>query len=372
MKMNPFILSAYHSPEYFCDRNEELRSLMNAIENNRNVVLTSLRRMGKTGLIKHLEHNLKNNSEISFVYFDIMATTSMNEFIKVMVDSFFNINNKNANSIYKKFVNIFGLFKPSFSVNHISGETKFNIELTDKKDEESSLNAMFDYISSQKKKFVIAIDEFQQIANYSENNAEQILRSKIQMLNNVVFIFSGSSRDILRSMFSNKGRPFYQSSQFLYLKSINRIEYSKFIIDKFSLYGTILSQELVDHILDLTNSHTYYVQNLCNRLYSENYDEITISRINQVFGRLVDENIYYFENIKQLLTDLQWKLLKAIAKEGKVKEINANSFLARHSLGSSSSVNTAVKSLLKKELIYKEDDHYFVYDLLFSKWLERL
>jgi len=111
---------------------------------------------------------------------------------------------------------------------------------------------------------------------------------------------------------------------------------------------------------------------LCNRLYSENYKEISTEQINDVFERLLDENVYYFENIKQLLTDLQWKLLRAIAKEEKVKEINSNSFITKYKLGSPSSVNTAVKSLLKKELIYKENDHYFVYDILFSKWLEKL
>ncbi len=372
MKINPFILTAYHSPEYFCDRAEELKKLLSAIENNRNIVLTSLRRMGKTGLIKHLEYNIKNKSDINFVYFDIMSTSSMSEFIKMMVDSVFKIQKKDLDSTYKKFVNIFGIFKPSFSVNPISGETKFSIELSDKKDEENSINAMFDYIAKSKKKFVIAIDEFQQIANYPEKNAEEILRSKIQMLNNVVFLFSGSSREILRSMFSHEGRPFYQSSEFLYLKGIKEIEYSKFIIEKFRLSGTTIDSDSVEYILSLTNNHTYYVQSLCNRLYSENYKEIYTEQINNVFGRLLDENAYYFENIKQLLTDLQWKLLRAIAKEGKVKEINSNTFLSKYALGSSSSVNTAVKSLLKKELIYKENDHYFVYDLLFSKWLEKL
>ncbi len=369
--MNPFILSAYHSPEYFCDRKNELKQIISAIENNRNVVLSSLRRMGKTGLIKHLEHNMKINSDIVFVYFDIMATSSLNEFIKLLVDAVFKVQNKSLDSIYKKFVNLFGLFKPSFSVNPISGETKFNIELTGVKETENSLSAMFDYISSHKKKFVIAIDEFQQIANYSEKNAEEILRSKIQLLNNAVFLFSGSSRDLLKSMFSNKGRPFYQSSEFLYLKSIDKNEYSKFIIQKFSIAGKSISTESVNHILELTNTHTYYVQNLCNRLYAENFKEISITEINEIFERIINENSYYFENIKYLLTDFQWKLLKAIAMEGNAKEVNSNSFITKYKLGGASSVNTAIKSLIKKELIYKENDTYCIYDLLFAKWLSR-
>ncbi len=367
--MNPFILSAYHSPKYFCDRKNELKQLMSAVENNRNVVLSSLRRMGKTGLIKHLEFNLKDNHNIVFVYFDIMTTSSMNDFIKLLVDSVFKIQKNEKDSLYKSFVNLFGLFKPSFSVNPISGETKFNIELSEKKETETSLSAIMDYISNHKKKFVIAIDEFQQIANYPEKNAEEILRSKIQFMNNAVFIFSGSSRDILKSMFSDKGRPFYQSSEFLYLKSINHIEYSEFIADQFSNSRTKISSEEINNILEITNAHTFYVQNLCNRLYAENFKVITQAEINETFGKIISENSYYFENIKHLLTDLQWKLLKAIAMEGKATGINSNYFISKYKLGSVSSVNTALQSLMKKELIYKENDCYLIYDLLFSKWL---
>jgi AAA+ ATPase superfamily predicted ATPase len=50
--MNPFIISAYKSPEYFCDRDVETAKLKEAVENGRNVLLYSLRRMGKTGLLK--------------------------------------------------------------------------------------------------------------------------------------------------------------------------------------------------------------------------------------------------------------------------------------------------------------------------------
>lgn len=51
---NPFLLTGYISPDYFCDREAETEKLISALCNGRNVTLVSPRRMGKTGLINRL------------------------------------------------------------------------------------------------------------------------------------------------------------------------------------------------------------------------------------------------------------------------------------------------------------------------------
>ena len=57
--MNPFVVGTYISKEYFCDRRVETESLEEHVRNGRNVVLFSERRMGKTGLIQHVFHDLR-------------------------------------------------------------------------------------------------------------------------------------------------------------------------------------------------------------------------------------------------------------------------------------------------------------------------
>jgi len=62
--------------------------------------------------------------------------------------------------------------------------------------------------------------------------------------------------------------------------------------------------------------------------------------------------------------------LIAIAKEGNAKLITSKEFITNYKLGTPSSVHTAVKSLLNKEMIYKEQDDYFIYDVFLERWLE--
>lgn len=370
--MNPFILTAYHSPEFFCNRKNETQRLLEAAENNRNLVLISRRRMGKTGLIKNMEWHLKSNKDVNLIYFDILPTSNIKDFVTLFANSLFNTMSKFSDSIFKRISKIFSSLNPSFSINPLTGETMFNIDISKTQEIEKSLEKIFEYIATSKKKYVIAIDEFQQITEYPENNFEGLLRSYIQHLHNVSFIFSGSSRDMLISMFSGKNRPFYQSSELMQLNSIEKSEYSEFINKNFNNKCIDLDSKVIDSIIELAENHTYYVQLICNRLYSESSKRITETDVLMMFNKIIEENKFYFENYKNILTEYQWRLLKAIASEHEVFEINAGSFIAKYKLSGASSVNTAVKSLLKKEVLIKEDGKYKIDDLLFSAWLKNI
>ena len=58
------------------------------------------------------------------------------------------------------------------------------------KKHDETIEKIFEYINAEKKKVVIAFDEFQQISAYPEKNVEALLRSQIQFANNSSFLFS--------------------------------------------------------------------------------------------------------------------------------------------------------------------------------------
>jgi hypothetical protein len=264
--------------------------------------------------------------------------------------------------------------RPKITYDALTGEPSISIDVKNEKEALHTLDEIFGYLKEHTKhhKIIIAIDEFQQVLEYPGKNTEALLRSKIQLLPNVAFIFSGSRKHLLIDMFTSARRPFYQSTDLLELNVINPEVYAAFIQKQFKKGKKNIATRDILYILEWTRDVTFYVQSVCNRLFYQPTREITRELINQTLYDLMKERETGFFNYRQLVAAQQWNLLMAIAKEGKVKEPTAADFMQRYKLGANSTVRTALKALLQKELIVQDKGEYFVYDVYFSRWLERL
>ena len=80
---NPFLVSGYYSPEYFCNREKETGRVIQALANGRNITIFSIRRLGKTGLIEHVFNKLKSEKKKHLFYIDILSTTNLSSFINL-------------------------------------------------------------------------------------------------------------------------------------------------------------------------------------------------------------------------------------------------------------------------------------------------
>ena len=373
-KDNPFFLRGYHGSYLFCDRKQETVQLINNVTNGINTTLISIRRMGKTGLIHHTFNSLSKNKNIVCIYIDIYATQNLseftNQFASIILKTF-----PKSKRIGKEFLQMIKGFAPVFSYDPLTGLPNVSLSFSQSNQPQHSLASLFSFLEKQNKKIVIAFDEFQQITAYPEQNVEHILRTLIQPLKNCSFIFSGSQKHILLEMFSSVKRPFFSSTQFLFLANIEADEYSKYIKKVFSKYQKTIQDNAVNFILNFTKRHTYYTQALCNKVFSKNTNPITLEAVYESCDEILKEQEMIFYQYRNLLTKLQWKLLKAVAKEDKVSQPTGIPFISKYQLGNASSVRRSLLSLIEKEMVYevslKEETFYSVYNCFLSRWLER-
>lgn len=369
---NPFLISGYVSPKYFCDREDETEKLLEAFKSNRNVTLTSLRRMGKTGLIYHVFYKVRSEKSVSAHYLDIMPTSDLNGFIQALGMIVSKELAAGKGNFIKKVGDLFKSVRPLIKYDGLSGQPLLSFEFRNEEEMTHTLDEIFNILGNQKKNLFIALDEFQQIVNYPEKNVEALLRSKIQAINNVTWIFSGSHKQLLLSIFGKHSRPFYQSTDMLHLTPINSDKYKRFIHRNFQKAGLILEDHVADKILDLTRNHTFYVQYLCNRLFSLNSGNISFKIVDAVWLEILKEREFVFYNYRNLLTRYQFRLLRAFAQEEKVVQALAGEFITKHGLNSPSSVKSALEVLMKKELITREAEHYIIQDVFLDAWLRQL
>jgi len=235
---------------------------------------------------------------------------------------------------------------------------------------QSGLEQILKLISEIRQDIVFMLDEFQQIRNYPEKNIEAMLRSVIQMYPVVPFVFSGSSKHMIENMFLSPDKPFYQSSELMYLGRIGKEDYKAFIIKKFNRGKKVIDDASVERVLEWTRLHTYYVQYVCSLLYEHGGNTIGDVQLNSVFHRIITDFEPQYINYRNLLPAHQFRLLKAIAAEDGVSQPTSGEFIRKHDLTNPSSVSTSLKALAEKEMIVMDGDRWQVYDVFFSRWLE--
>ncbi|MBR6416796.1 MAG: ATP-binding protein [Bacteroidales bacterium] len=367
---NPFLVSGYESPEYFCDRKKETAVLLETLHNGRNITLTSPRRLGKTGLIKHVYHLIRQeDSKASVIYVDLFSTESLYDFTQAFASAVLGQLDSNPVKAMKKIVKLFASFRPNLTVDQVTGQPKVGLDIA-LGTEASSLEQVFRYLKQSGKTCYIAFDEFQQIAYYPEKNVEALLRSYVQDLHNAHFIFSGSRAHMLGEMFLSPQRPFYQSTSEITIGVIDEQEYFTFADSFFKAQGRILPIEVFHYIYSQYDGYTWYIQMILNRLYSKVASPIDMDLAQESIREILQENEFYYQHLLRVYPKGQVKLIKAIAKEKKVKEPLSGSFISRYGLKATSSVKSALSRMLDEEILYRTDDGYMVYDRFFGQWLD--
>ncbi len=366
---NPFLIAGYYSPEYFCDREKETKTIIDALYNGRDITLIAPRRMGKTGIIKHVFYKLKeNNADIATFYLDVYSTQNLSDFVKALAGAIIGQLDSTSQKTIERIKHFFKSCRPMFTFDEFSGTPKVYIDIIPSQ-ETTTLKEIFDYLSSSEKRCYIAIDEFQQIAEYPEKGIEALLRSYIQFLPNVNFIFAGSKQHVMQQMFLSAKKPFYQSTQIMSIEKIDQEKYFNFASSFFDAKNIELPNNIFTSIYNKFDGHTWYIQSLLNRLYS--YSKPINNELEQQAAKeIIDESSYLYENLLNAYSTVSIKLLKAIATEGVVKEINAGEFIQKYSLKAASSINTALKRLIENELVYKTPQGYIIYDRFMNEWLK--
>jgi len=372
---NPFIITGkYVSKEYFCDREMETAEIVSNIKNWRNSVLVSSRRMGKSGLIAHSFSQEEISKAYLCFYIDIYATSSLDDVVLMLGKEITEKLQSQGSKFIERFFSIVTSIKGSFSADPVTGKPSFDLSLGDVSSPTKSLEQLFSYLESSKYPCVVAIDEFQQIADYPDG-AKTIatFRTLVQNCKQTRFIFAGSHRRMMDRLFNNPSEPFFMSCSPVPLEAIDKIKYGTFAMKHFSNAGKSLKEECFYAIYDRFEGHTWYVQYVLNRLYemTPEGESVEMEMIGQALEHILGVFNVTFQNMLCRYSDRQRSLLLAVAKEGKVTGILSAKFINSHRLGSSSSVQAALKALLQDESIVRNADVYQVGNRFFSLWLAK-
>ncbi len=375
MTDNPFIIKGYAGKAYFCDRKEETHKLVTRAVGGSDSAVISPRRLGKSGLVRHVLLTIDEEYPgIETLYTDIYATSSLGDLVENLSSSIL-AKFPEKTRFGKRFMDFMKSIRPYMTFDPLSGIPQFHLDFATPMQKEATLKSIFDLLDDAGTPLVFAIDEFQQITEYPEKNVEALLRTYTQNLHNIRFIFSGSKRRLMTAMFNNATRPFYASVESMSLDKLDRKVYSEFILSMFRKGDRTMEVDALDFVLDWTRIHTYYTQRVCHNLFDTGEKHLTLDIAKKVCQDILDGENYNYLQLREILPLQQWRFLIGLAKEEKVTQITANSFISKYKIGSAATSRRAAESLEEKELILKTpslgETVYEVYDVFFSRWLEQ-
>ena len=375
---NPFIVQGEIPEAYFCDREKETEHLIRYITNGNNVVLSAPRRVGKSKLIAHCFAQPEIKKRYYTIFVDILQTNNLQEFTYELGKAVFGITGSFGSKMMKLFGQTVHSLRGEYTIDPMTNLPKFSMALGHIENPTYTIEEVFEFLEKADKPCIVAIDEFQRIAQYPEKNVEAILRTHIQRMRNCNFIYAGSERHLLGQMFLDYNRPFYQSSSMMNLEKIERDKYSAFAIKHFKEFGKSITEENVNRVYDLFDGNTFAMHKTLNVAFSITLEgnECDLTTLRKAVENILGESDHDFRARLMPMSLPQKEVLYAIARSGIATQITGADFLKKHHLGSSSSVQSAVRKLLADGWIteyYNADGKkcYQLYDYFLTLWIQQ-
>ena len=368
--INPFFIGKYIGDHYFCDREKDTQALVKHIINGRNIALISPRRLGKSGLIHHTFNRPEIKDSYITIYVDIYSTQNLAEFAKALSEAIIRTI-KIEKSWPEKFLAFMKSLKLGFKIDSISGEPAIDICVGDIEFPEKTVRELFEYLEILPRPCVLAIDEFQQIREYPEKGIEAYIRTIVQGCPHTSFIFCGSKRHIMTDMFFSPSKPFFQSVISQSLHPIPMDVYIDFAGRLFAERGKFLDKFAAEVVYKMFDGCTWYVQMMMNEMFAltEKGSVCTTEYIDFAWDNIIMSQEDRYQSILYHLAPKQKQILYAIAKDGKAANITSSDFIKRHRLVSASSVQAAIKPLLKHDIVTCEEGSFRINDYFFAAYL---
>jgi len=373
---NPFRYGEIVTGENFCNRREELKNIHNAINNRYSFWMYSPRRFGKSSLIFKAFETL-NNKNIIPLYFDLYNVHNLDDFVRkysqILAKGLFNwkTNIENLSKIaYKYFKNLY----PKISIDTL-GTPSLSLEIQkieEQRDIETVLNIPEQLAGD--KQICIAFDEFQEIQRI-EPFLNNWMRSAFQKQKKVSYIFSGSKQSLMEYIFSDTNSPFYEYGFKMNINPISEKDLTNYIKRQFKKTEQNISNNTIKEILSESRCHPHFTQHFASFVWDlilEGEDQENPEFKSKWLKRIVAGQSLIFQNIYDQLSENQRKILFAISVLEEEEKLFSNVLRNKYKLPEVSSMTTGIKSLMKKNLIQKQNGSYEIINPVFEEWVRSL
>lgn len=344
----------------FCNRQDETHLLIENIKNGKHTLIIAPRRYGKSSLALHAI----KMTDLPYVESDFYMASNEKTIESYILNNVVELIGKALGPIEKFTTSIkkyLKHLKPKINIGgkHLKLELSSNHEIDPATNVKEALLLLENLLQEKKRHAVLLMDEFQNVGVIAEGKGiEAAIRHVAQKTKYLTFIFSGSSRNLLKTMFEDENRPLYKLCWKLTLDRISPQHYTEHLQKAAKkAWNQALPANSIEIILSLSERHPHYVNKLCDRLWTHYTKKPpTSAEIEKVWDNILHEEKSDAVKEISLLSLGQKNVLLQIAKSPSSQLTSKKSMLELNM--SSSSIITALSGLEEKDVIEKINDRY--------------
>ncbi len=374
MAKSPFKYGSTVSNKAFTNRKKEIEKLYLNLTSGINTTIISPRRWGKSSLVEKVFIKINRNSKnTKTIIIDLFSVKSEEEFLELFASEIIKASSTKWEEWIKTSKNVFKKLVPKISFG-LDPLNEFNLsfeweELLKHTDEILDLPEV---IGKKKKiQFIIALDEFQNIANFTHFEAfEKKMRSKWQRHKNVTYCLFGSKRHMMIDIFNNSSKPFYRFGDIILLEKIKTEDWVHYITKSFKNSGKNITDSLAKRISFLMKNHSWYVQQLAHYTWYKTENKTTLENLNLALSELIYANSPFYQKEVETLSKTLLNLLKAISQgEDKLTSVTV---MNKYKLGTPRNVFKNKLILQNNDLIDFKNNNFEFLDPAFELWFLKL
>jgi AAA+ ATPase superfamily predicted ATPase len=370
--MNPFSYGTIVKANNFYDRKEETKRLVDTLSGGNNVVLYAPRRFGKTSLVFRVIEQLEKQGFIC-IYFDFMPVFSPESFVRLYTKAL-SEKQSNLNRFAQVFTSIIKSIRPVLTFGQ-DGMPEFSIDFTNAKVDETLISQLLDIpelLAGKDKRVIVFFDEFQEAEKLKNINFEALLRSKIQQQQKTNYLFFGSKTHLLKEMFNDKKKAFYNSASQMTIGALPQKDTIEFLQTKFALSNILIDENVSKYLITVAADIPHYIQLLASEVWQSavnSQEFITKEMIDESAKKVLIYKSDYYMELFDRQSQSRKQLLKALTMDG--KSIFSAEYIKKNRLPAASTLQRAVKDMINDGIVEKSGDEFFITDPFFKLFVAK-
>lgn len=348
---NPFKFGSIVEGEYFTDRVKEVEYIKQFIQSPNHLILISPRRFGKSSVVK----KAVEGSGRKYITVNLQQTVTTSDLAGKLLKEFFKINPLEK---VRHLITHFRII-PVISTNALNGTMDVTFQpgvngiilLED-------VFILLEKAYSVEERLIVILDEFQEIRELAPNLDKQ-LRAIMQTQQHINYILLGSQESLMTEIFENKKSPYYHFGELMRLGKLPREDFHKYLSERLSDCFPNDHGHLADLILDYTDCHPYYSQQLAANIWQIGVLQPDVhDPFNTAIAHIVTTHSHDYERLWINLNQTNKWIMKTLA-------LNKPLQTGEHR---TSTIYSALKRLQKNGYVIYSD-RYEIEDPFFKEWI---